>query len=128
MSAGCWVLSSAGVRRRNARPNKNVTWVWLLANGQMTPLGPTSSPQGRHTGTVSEIQAVGRARGVRADRASPRVGLGEIAAAHFLKTRHGIEVCRRRVAKLINGNPMIDEKIAPRDIEIMIKSHLEGPV
>ena len=46
--------------------------------------------------------------------------------SHFLKTRHGIEVCRRRVAKLINGNPMIDEKTAPHDIAIMIKSHLEG--
>jgi hypothetical protein len=46
--------------------------------------------------------------------------------SHFLKTRHGIEVCRRRVAKLINGNPMIDEKTAPHDIAIMIKSHLES--
>jgi hypothetical protein len=48
--------------------------------------------------------------------------------SHFLKTRHGIEVCRRRVAKLINDNPMIEEKMAPRDIAIMIKSHLKGPV
>ena len=47
--------------------------------------------------------------------------------SHLLKTRHGIEVCRRRVAKMINGNTMIDEKMAPRDIAIMIKSHLEGP-
>ena len=46
--------------------------------------------------------------------------------SHFLKTRHGIEVCRRRVAKLINGNPMIDEKTAPHDIAIMIKSNLES--
>lgn len=46
--------------------------------------------------------------------------------SYFLKTRHGIEVCRRRVAKLINCNPMIDEKTAPHDIAIMIKSHLEG--
>ena len=48
--------------------------------------------------------------------------------SHFLKTRHGIEVCRRRVAKLITGNPMIDEKTAPHDIAIMIKSHLKGTV
>jgi hypothetical protein len=47
--------------------------------------------------------------------------------SHFLKTRHGIEVCRRRVAKLINGNPMIDEKTAPHHIAMMIKSHLEVP-
>ena len=46
--------------------------------------------------------------------------------SHFLKTRHGIEVCRRRVAKLINGNPMIDEKTTPHDIAIMIKSNLES--
>ena len=48
--------------------------------------------------------------------------------SYFLKTRHGIEVCRRRVAKLISGNPMIDEKTAPHDIAIMIKSHLESSV
>ena len=48
--------------------------------------------------------------------------------SHFLQTRHGIEVCRRRVAKLVNGNPMIDEKTAPHDIAIMIKSHLKGTV
>ena len=48
--------------------------------------------------------------------------------SHFLKTRHGIEACRRRIAKLISGNPMIDEKTAPHDIAIMIKSHLEGTV
>jgi len=48
--------------------------------------------------------------------------------SHFLKTRHGIEVCRRRVAKLISGNPMIDEKTAPHDIAIMIKGHLKGTV
>ena len=46
--------------------------------------------------------------------------------SYFLKTRHGIEVCRRRVAKLVNGNPMIDEKTAPHDIAIMIKSNLES--
>ena len=46
--------------------------------------------------------------------------------SHFLKTRHGIEACRRRIAKLISGNPMIDEKTAPHDIAIMIKSQLEG--
>jgi hypothetical protein len=46
--------------------------------------------------------------------------------SHFLQTRHGIEVCRRRVAKLVNGNPMIDEKTAPHDIAIMIKSNLES--
>ena len=46
--------------------------------------------------------------------------------SYFLKTRHGIEICRRRVAKLINGNPMIDEKTAPHDIAIMIKSNLES--
>ena len=48
--------------------------------------------------------------------------------SHFLKTRHGIEVCRRRIAKLINGNPMIDEKMAPHDIAIMIKGYLKGTV
>jgi hypothetical protein len=35
---------------------------------------------------------------------------------------------RRRIAKLISGNPMIDEKTAPHDIAIMIESHLEGTV
>jgi hypothetical protein len=29
---------------------------------------------------------------------------------------------------LISGNPMIDEKTAPHDIAIMIKSHLESSV
>ena len=48
--------------------------------------------------------------------------------SHFLKTRHGIEACRRRIAKLISGNPTIDEKTAPHDIAIMIKSHLKGTV
>ena len=46
--------------------------------------------------------------------------------SHFLKTRHGIEACRRRIANLISGNPMIDEKTAPHDIAIMIKSHFKG--
>ena len=48
--------------------------------------------------------------------------------SHILKTRHGIEACRRRIAKLISGNPMIDEKTAPHDIAIMIKGHLKGTV
>jgi hypothetical protein len=48
--------------------------------------------------------------------------------SHLLKTRHGIEACRRRIAKLISGNPMIDEKTAPHDIAIMIKSHLKGTI
>jgi hypothetical protein len=46
--------------------------------------------------------------------------------SYILKTRHGIEICRRRVAKLINGNTMIDDKTAPHDIAIMIKSHFEA--
>jgi len=44
--------------------------------------------------------------------------------SELLKTRHGIDVCRRRVAQVVNANPMIDEKMTPHDIAILIKSHL----
>ena len=32
--------------------------------------------------------------------------------SHFLKTRHGIEACRRRIAKLISGNPMLGQLLS----------------
>ena len=65
------------------------------------------------------------------DQAQPRAGKPNMtsrqlseAVSHLLKTRHGMDVTRRRVAKMINGNPLIDEKMAPRDIAILIKSYL----